>query len=271
MFKPKNFNLFCLAFSAFFVLGIFWQWRSVFAVEKVVDDVVVETGVFVEKEVKKKAENEKRRAESSNNLKESLKEESLSAKELPEKVNLGVPFTSQAPEKNWEQPWQDACEEAALLMLDAYYKGYGVSPLFARDEIIKMVDWQDGLEWGDSISIERVKKMAEDFVNLKIKNKKLVVVKDPTVEEIKVFLAAGDPVYVVADGHKLPNPYFSGEGPEYHALIIKGYNKDSFITNDPGTWRGENFEYKFDDLMNAIHDWNGGDVENGDRVIMVAK
>jgi len=47
--------------------------------------------------------------------------------------------------------------------------------------------------------------------------------------------------------------------------------EDKFITNDPGTKRGENFAYKYQDLMNAIHDWNNGDVKNGRPVVLVVE
>ena len=53
-------------------------------------------------------------------------------------------------------------------------------------------------------------------------------------------------------------------------LIIKGYTKEgNFITNDPGTRRGADFIYSPGVLMNAIHDWNGGDVDNGKKVMIV--
>mgnify|MGYP001618174552 FL=1 len=67
----------------------------------------------------------------------------------------------------------------------------------------------------------------------------------------------------------LPNPHFRNGGPEYHTLVIRGYTEDSFITNDPGTQFGENFLYKYSDLMNSIHDWNEGDVKNGKRLVLV--
>ncbi|PIY92744.1 MAG: hypothetical protein COY70_01615, partial [Candidatus Magasanikbacteria bacterium CG_4_10_14_0_8_um_filter_42_12] len=82
----------------------------------------------------------------------------------PAILNLDVPFTSQAPESNWDQPWQDACEEATILMLDAYYKGYNLSPLFAKDELLKMVDWETERNWGNSISLEYVQEVAEWYM-----------------------------------------------------------------------------------------------------------
>ena len=33
-----------------------------------------------------------------------------------EEINLDIPFTSQAPSLNWDQPYQDFCEEASILM-----------------------------------------------------------------------------------------------------------------------------------------------------------
>ena len=189
---------------------------------------------------------------------------------IPESKTLNVPFTSQAPEKNWDQPWQDACEEAALLMLDAYYKKYSLSPLFAKDELLKMISYEEKKGWGGSIPIEHVKEVGEKVLGLQ-SHGTLEIIENPSVEDIKKAIAAGDPVYVVADGKVLPNSNFTNGGPEYHALVITGYTKDTFITNDPGTRLGEDYVYKIPDLMNAIRDWNNGNVKQGRRVIMVVR
>lgn len=195
--------------------------------------------------------------------------------ELPKQYNLAVPFTSQAPEKNWDEPWQDACEEASLLMLDAYYKNYKLSPLFAKDEILKMVKWEENKGWGNSIEIEKVKLMAEEYFHLSTlalehsSSRQIKIIENPTVDDIKKSIANDNPVLVVADGKVLPNSHFQNGGPDYHALIIRGYTESKFITNDPGTQFGEAFEYEYSDLMNAIRDWNNGDVKNGRRVVLV--
>ena len=186
----------------------------------------------------------------------------------PALLNLDVPFTSQAPESNWDQPWQDACEEATILMLDAYYKGYNLSPLFAKDELLKMVDWETERNWGNSISLEYVQEVAEWYMGDSFS---FHIQKEPSIEGIKQTLATGNPVLVVAYGKSLDNPNFREGGPEYHALIIRGYNDDGFITNDPGTRNGKEFFYTYDNLMSSIHDWNGGDVENGKAVVLVAE
>ncbi len=67
----------------------------------------------------------------------------------------------------------------------------------------------------------------------------------------------------------LGNPNFSGEGPLYHALVLKGYTETTFVTNDPGTRLGADYQYDFDTIMTAMHDWNGGGVENGAKVVVV--
>ena len=187
---------------------------------------------------------------------------------LPTTVNLDVPFTSQAPESNWEQPWQDACEEAAILMLDAYYKGYALSPLFSKDELLKMVDWQTERGWGYSIPLSQIEQASRDYMGDRFDFR---VIEDPSIEELKRLLAEGTPIYVVAYGKSLDNPNFTNGGPEYHALIIRGYNESGFITNDPGTRNGKEFFYTYENLMSSMHDWNNGDVENGDVVVMVVE
>ncbi|OGH76826.1 MAG: hypothetical protein A2469_03040 [Candidatus Magasanikbacteria bacterium RIFOXYC2_FULL_40_16] len=242
MSNPKHnyFNLACILISGGFILAILWLYKGEF-VKPGDNNAAVEV-------IKNKKDLQ-------------------FVDVLPEEINLPAPFTSQAPEKNWDQPWQDACEEAAVLMFDAYYKEYNLSPLFVRDEIIKMVEWEEVKDWGLSIEMEKVKELMEYYSS----NLKTKIVENPTVEQIKKILAGGDIVLVVADGKVLPNPHFRDGGPEYHALIIRGYTDKTFITNDPGTQFGENFEYKYDDLLNAIHDWNGGDVKNGRRVVLVAE
>jgi len=67
------------------------------------------------------------------------------------------------------------------------------------------------------------------------------------------------------------NPYFSGEGPWYHMLVLTGYGWWDFITNDPGTRRGAGYEYRFSTLLNAIHDWTGikEEIRKGRSAVLV--
>lgn len=298
--ETRKFNIICIALSAVFLIGIVFQWRNAFAqtqkVANVVDVEIVENvrntrndennedvgngGNVVSVVNDKNDENDIQQAERSNKTDDStsgstttITSITVSSTVLPPSVNLPVPFTSQAPEGNWDQPWQDACEEAAVLMLDAYYKKYGLSKLFSKDEIIKMVAWEEEKGWGRSIEIQKVRQVAEWYMGkqLTYDKRQLNIVENPTIDDIKKSIAAGDPVLAVAYGKDLPNPNFRNGGPEYHALIIRGYTEDSFITNDPGTRKGENFVYTYNDLMNAIRDWNQGNVTQGRRVVLMLK
>ncbi len=192
---------------------------------------------------------------------------STNKKEIPTEFKLSVPFTPQAPTANWNQPYQDACEEAGILMLDAYRKGYEVSPLFAEDEIKKMVAWEKKQGWGTSISINKISQLAKHYMG----NISTEIITNPTVKQIKKEVASGNPVLVVAYGKDIPNPNYSGDGPLYHILIITGYTENEFITNDPGTKRGENFKYKYEDILSVMHDWNGGQVQQGKKKVLIIK
>jgi hypothetical protein len=55
-------------------------------------------------------------------------------------------------------------------------------------------------------------------------------------------------------------------------LVIKGWTENNFITNDPGLYtKGEDFQYSYENLMGSIHDWNNGDVNNGQKIMLILK
>jgi len=268
-------NIFCLVLSGCFLVGAFWVWWPLtkdLKIKRLEDYTTQETNnkqQIADNSVDIKAlkhESIKTVEKLDNKITSNTIEQVIIKEALLKEFILNVPFTSQAPEKNWEQPWQDACEEAVLLMFDAYYKNYNLSPLFAKDEILKMVNLETTKGWGYDIDAEQIKSLGSEFLHLNLK-----IVENPTIEMIKEFIVNKKPVYVVASGKDLPNPHFQNGGPDYHTVVIKGYDEENFITNDPGTQFGQSFKYKYQDLMNAIHDWNGGDVKNGRRVVLVVE
>lgn len=188
------------------------------------------------------------------------------APKLSESINLAVPFTSQAPNADWGQPYQDACEEASLAMVHYFYAKKTFTPADADREILDIMAFEERrFDYGYDITAEEAAIVAKNFYGYK----RVEVVYDPTVDAIKNFLAKGLPVAAPVYGRALGNPYFTPPGPTYHMLAIKGYTKDSFITNDPGTRRGADYIYPFQTLMDAIHDFNGGDVERGRKAIII--
>lgn len=195
---------------------------------------------------------------------------SVGRESIPAEFNLDVPFAVQAPFAVWDAVHEDACEEASAIMAAHFVLGKKLpDATYIDGEILKIVDWESknfGF-WKDT-DAEKTAEILRKFYGLKDVGVKYGI----TVDDIKKEVAAGHPVILPAAGRALKNPYFSGEGPFYHMLVVRGYTKDGkIITNDPGTKRGKNFIYDAAVLFSAIHDWNGGDVPNGQKAMIVVK
>ncbi|HOW60656.1 MAG TPA: C39 family peptidase [Candidatus Moranbacteria bacterium] len=188
---------------------------------------------------------------------------------LPEETNLSIPFVLQAPNQNWVYPYEDFCEEASVLMAASYLKN---SPILnsndADAKLLSIMDFEmKKFGYHKDTNIEETATILRELYNLQ----KIEIVYNPSVNEIKIALAEGKAVVVPLAGRELKNPNFRSPGPLYHMLVIKGYDKnDNFITNEPGTRKGANYRYKTGIIMNAIHDWNNGDVYNGKKAVIIA-
>ncbi|MBI3626653.1 hypothetical protein HY224_01240, partial [Candidatus Uhrbacteria bacterium] len=55
---------------------------------------------------------------------------------LPREFKLNVPFTPQSPFANWIMPYEEACEETSVLMVDYYLKHKTFTPALADQEIL---------------------------------------------------------------------------------------------------------------------------------------
>jgi hypothetical protein len=186
---------------------------------------------------------------------------------FPSAVNLDVPFMSQAPLGDWSMPYQEACEEASVLMVDAFYRNVKLSPQQAKEAIDAVVAAEKGLlGYYEDTSVSTTAAL----IDLYFKRYETVILPLKNAEGIQRIVASGYPVIIPAAGKLLPNPNFRNGGPLYHMLVVRGYTEDGlFITNDPGTRKGEAFTYRFADLMHAAHDWNNGDVLQGEPTMLV--
>ncbi|MBI4714026.1 C39 family peptidase [Candidatus Uhrbacteria bacterium] len=193
------------------------------------------------------------------------------ADDVIEEFNLAVPFTSQAPHANWDLPYKEACEEASLYMVHAYYEGIAEGKIAADTadaEILKIVEFEKKLfGFYEDTTVEQTGTISEMMYG----HEKFELIENPTVDQIKTHVVAGHPVIVPAAGRLLGNPNFTAPGPIYHMIVIRGYTKDGkFITNDPGTKNGEAYIYDFDTVMNAMHDWNdGAEITEGKKVVLI--
>ncbi|MGI6103551.1 MAG: C39 family peptidase [Patescibacteria group bacterium] len=188
---------------------------------------------------------------------------------LPSSLNLAVPFTSQAPHGNWDAAHEEYCEEASLLMAARYFRGQTIAgPDDTEAELARIAAWQEStFGYFESTTAEETARIGRELLDLDV-----TVSLNVEAETIRRHLNDGALVIIPAAGRRLGNPYFRAPGPIYHMLVVKGYTETgAFITNDPGTRRGAEFMYPADALLAAIHDYNGGNVEEGRRVILVVR
>lgn len=191
-----------------------------------------------------------------------------SASSLPASVKIDVPFESQAPLQNWDALHEEACEEASLILVQRYLTGQMISPQQMDDEIHKLVNWETANGYAQDVTVSQLKDIAHGIYGLHG-----TIITDITADSIKRQIASGNPVIIPAAGQMLGNPYFTGQGPPYHMLVVIGYDDTSFITNDVGTRRGANYRYSYSTLLNAVHDWTGSNatIESGRRAMLVLK
>jgi len=177
-----------------------------------------------------------------------------------QKVNIEVPFTSQAPFGDWADPrLQDACEEASVLMAMKWIKSEDINVNEIKEEIFAISKFEEDNygTYTDSSAQDTINRIIKAYYQYD----KAEARYDFSIEDIILEINKGNLIIVPTNGQKLNNPYYSGAGPERHMLLIKGYDRGSneFITNDPGTRHGANFRFSFDNLYNAIRDYPSGD------------
>lgn len=186
---------------------------------------------------------------------------------LPSQKNLKVPFTSQAPLANWDHAHEEACEEASALMIDAFWRNRSLSDKTAIDaELVTLENWEvEKFGYYEDTTADETTTILKEY----FKQPNTTVKTISSWDDVKSEIAAGRPVIVPTAGRDLHNPNFTGAGPAYHNIVIKGYLKDGrLITNDPGTRKGADYIYSADVLWNAIHDWTG-QAADGAKVMIV--
>ncbi len=191
---------------------------------------------------------------------------------LPNYHLIKTSFVPQSPEKNWDQPWQDACEEAALLIAYYYYNQITPDTLQIKEKLLDVINYENKESWGTSINIDKINQVANNFLNLSSE-----IIKDPTIDDIKRSLVNNRLILIPSAGKILfkENKYFNDGGPQYHALIVLGFDDDKqkFIVHDVGTQHGAYFKYSYFLLMDSIHDFPASnkkeDILNGSKRLLV--
>jgi len=191
---------------------------------------------------------------------------------LPDKHLIKTAFVQQAPEKNWDQPWQDACEEAAILTVDYFYKNQNPNTETIKNDILKMIEFEGQQNFTKDVNIQQMALISEQYLGYSTK-----IINNPSVEEIKKYIAQDIPIVVPANGKTLyqENKHFKSGGPYYHNLTILGYddNKNEFTVHDVGTQFGSYFKYSYSLLMDSIHDFPASgqkeDINTGSKKVLI--
>lgn len=179
------------------------------------------------------------------------------AQEIKE-INLKVPFTSEVPNGSWVKPWNNACEEASIIMAEGYYFGYEtMSKAIAIKNMTPLFKIEDKIFGSNAdTDAKRTAKLINDHTDF------TATIKDkPTLEEIKEELTQGHPVIAMLYMKNIVNKnhHFRAGGSYYHVLVITGFddNTKEFITNDNGNAvTGSGYRFKYDDIMKNLHDFD---------------
>lgn len=179
--------------------------------------------------------------------------------QIPPAKIVKVPFTSQAPLGNWsDERNQNGCEEASILMAMKWIRGESFSsPSDVQKEIFEIAKFEEKT-FGNSVdaSVEEVGEIFSQYYG----HKNFAISRNVTLDVLKSELEKGNLILVPAFGRALKNPNYTQPGPITHMLLLVGYDAQTkeFITNDPGTKRGEGYRYNENILLNAIWAYPAG-------------
>lgn len=192
---------------------------------------------------------------------------------IPNKHQIKTAFVPQSPEKNWDQPWQDACEEASLLTVDYYYRKISNPDVQKiKEDLLKIFDFEIQQNFTHDVNIEQMSLVAQKYLGYSTK-----IINNPSLEEIKEYISQDIPIIVPANGKTLyqENKHFKQGGPYYHNLVILGYddNNQKFTVHDVGTQFGAYYKYSYSLVMQSIHDFpiskNKEDINQGDKKVLI--
>jgi len=182
-----------------------------------------------------------------------------------------VPFTTQAPLNKWVEPWENACEETSIVMVNQFFTGTTdtlILPELATEQILNIFSLkEETLGWSLDESAKDMATIINGYLSWEVR-----LVENPTIEQIQNQINTGFPIIVPAYGKALFNPNFRQGGPEYHVFVISGYDdvQREFIVQEPGTRRGQNYRYPYDRVMTANHDYLFRNTRSGKCVMLFA-
>lgn len=168
-------------------------------------------------------------------------------------INLDVQFFPQAPYWKWHEPYDEACEEASVILAKNYIKWITQSKEEFNKELLELAEWEMSV-FGDykHTDVNQTARIIDKFFNIS----DYKIIDKPSISDIKYELKEWNIIIAPLYGKGLWNPYYSWDWPDYHFIVIKWYTDKYFITHDVWTSRWEDYVYEIDTIIKNIHDWD---------------
>lgn len=181
----------------------------------------------------------------------------------PESLNIEMPFYAQAPTGDWGMPYQEACEEASVLLAANLFFQRNWSLAEFDKQIQDIVEWEiEKFGAYEHTDVDQTVIMAEEYLGLKTN-----VVENPDFADLQKAIVGGRLIIAPFAGKQLGNPHFTNGGPTYHMFLIKGFDaeKNQVVAHEVGTRHGENYVYDWGVIESSLHDWHDENINLGEK------
>ncbi|OGH68679.1 MAG: hypothetical protein A3I29_04990 [Candidatus Magasanikbacteria bacterium RIFCSPLOWO2_02_FULL_44_11] len=177
---------------------------------------------------------------------------------IPKAVSLSVPHIWEIPDGVWVKPWNNACEEASIIMIEEYYLSTAkrkLPPKEIKQKLWPLFTWEDKI-FGSNADTDaaRTARIINEYSSFSA-----TVIKNPKLEDIKMEISLGHPVmsFHYAKGMN-PDHRFAINGSYYHVMVITGYDdiKQEFLINDSEFKNGLDYRYPYATIMDTLHDFD---------------
>jgi len=183
---------------------------------------------------------------------EDIFEQKMSSVVEPEFTDQTVPFVSQAPYGLWTDPWASFAEEACAYMAYLWVNEQEApSYEIVGQALFTLRDWEtENLGTYKDTDLLQTLRLFNEFYGFRAE-----LSYDVTRENLLSQLDQGK--ILIVPVQNLENPHYGEPGPVYHMLVIYAYEGEEFVTNDPGTVRGEAYRYEIQKILDHVQDLDG--------------